>query len=214
RRGVPRFPVAHDLIHVCREVRIEYGPAAGFLLVSFRERDALGDCSPLWSGGADDRQRLCISLDHDFRTGLYTFQDSGEVAYRVGFTHTQNSRLHTCHHSVSPPPDASPTPRESPLVSWSPAVTPGAVRLAFGASSEAVAVRRFCISSLADWISWISTMLYRRSMESVRWPEIRIRTTWGTPSRRMFRTAVRRRSWNFSSGTPAAAHAFLQVNRN
>lgn len=41
-------------------------------------------------------------------------------------------------------------------------------------------------------------------MESVRWPVMPIRTTCGTPARRMLRTAVRRRSWNFRSGTPAA----------
>ena len=39
-----------------------------------------------------------------------------------------------------------------------------------------------------------------------------MRTTWGTPERRMFRTAVR--SWNLRSGTPAEAQAFRQVNRN
>ncbi len=59
------------------------------------------------------------------------------------------------------------------------------------------------ISSFAMLRSSASTMLYRRSMLSVLCPLIFIRTTCGTPARRMLRTAVRRRSWNFSSGTPA-----------
>ena len=78
--------------------------------------------------------------------------------------------------------------------------------------SHAVFVRA-SMSRLAILISSPSTMLYRRSIESVLWPEIFMRTTWGTPARRMLRTAVLRRSWNFRSGTPARSQAFAHVPR-
>jgi hypothetical protein len=101
-----RLPVAHDLFHVGREVRIEHGRFTGFLLVGFRECKTLRDRSSLGSSRADNRQGLRMALDHDLRTGLHTLQNSGEVARRVGFTQAQDSRLHTCHPSVSPHPDA------------------------------------------------------------------------------------------------------------
>src|SRR5713101_3142447 len=48
-------------------------------------------------------------------------------------------------------------------------------------------------------------------MERVRWPVIAMATRSGTPARTMFRAAVRRRSWNSLSGTPAAWQAIAQA---
>src|SRR5437588_453534 len=91
-RRVPRLALTDDLLHVGGEVRIEHRRAAGFLLVGFRQRDALGDRAACWSGRADHGERLRVALDDDFGAGLNTFQDGGKVAHRFGFADMQ--RLH------------------------------------------------------------------------------------------------------------------------
>src|SRR5216683_6043739 len=50
-------------------------------------------------------------------------------------------------------------------------------------------------------------------MLRVRWPLTAIATRSGTPARTMFRAAVRRRSWNSLSGTPAAWQAVEDIRQ-
>src|SRR6267143_5983763 len=50
-------------------------------------------------------------------------------------------------------------------------------------------------------------------MERVRWPVTAIATRSGTPARTILRAAVRRRSWNSLSGTPATSQAVAQALR-
>jgi hypothetical protein len=57
------------------------------------------------------------------------------------------------------------------------------------------------------------TMLYRSNMLRVRWPDTAIAIVSRTPARTMFRTLVRRRSWNRRPATPAESQVVAQAFR-
>jgi hypothetical protein len=67
---------------------------------------------------------------------------------------------------------------------------------------------------MASRRSSAEVMLYRANTVALLCPLTSWATFWETPLRTRLRTAVRRRSWNSRSGTPAALVAVAQARTN